>query len=1333
MLNKVHIHWDNLDSTTWTCEEVGDVLKYLVQKFGAQFPDSARIYHGCVSQLTDVTPHSDDDIAKLAAMQGDFFVIVYPEGAALPYLVMLVIAVGVSMLMPTPSVPVMPAALNRNQQSSSPNNELSDRSNRARINGRIPDIYGTVRSTPDLIAAPYKIFENNREVEYAHMCIGRGAYNVWDVRDGETSLEFVGEAALGVYPPYASVNSYNPANPSQNAPQLVIGDLPRVPMLNTKRCNSVNGQVLRPPVNVVFGPQSPVRFVYPNRIEMPGSASADFTAFFASGDSITLSDAANAGGSQVLRLTIKAAANDVVYYYPGGSHVFDVGGGALLFPAELKDTLDQVFYPTATVDLVTNSVTSIGSITGTYGVVSVEIDGPVNPTEVQNGVPSYYIVRLSSPESVNSNWNNFFTSVPTYNADITYTSGFAFDLNGVYSVNSVSKSVLILNNPASENSDWETVLSVNTATNFINAQIASTGDRWIGPFVLDGAENTEVFSNFFAQNGLYRDDGTTQYALNVYVEIELTSVDASNAPLSSPQYYSIGMLGSEFLKESVGVTLKARPTGFYGRMLIRARRITPPVTDAGTIVDEVRWKDVYSVAPVNVNDFGNVTTVFSVTPATASALAVKDRKLNMLVQRKIPSWNGSGFSNDLTATNDAAAILSAICLDRYIGNRSVAELDVQNIYDTCSEIESYFGTPKAREFSYTFDKDNLSFEEMVSSVAGAIFCVAYRRGNVIKINVERETELSTLLFNHRNKIPKSERRTFSFGYSNDNDGIKYSYVDPADDSINTIFLPENYAAISAKNIDSVGVRDHLHAYFHAWRAWNKLRFQNTTVEFEATQEAELLVINDRILVSDGTRPYSQEGEVLAVNGNELTLSQKVDLNIYYDYSIFLQLYDGTVESIPITAGTQENQVFLESAPLLPLVTNYESYAKTTYIIVGEHQTAQAFLVSERTVSGKMTSNVSAINYDERYYANDSDYINGVITGNGYGPQGGYTGGSGSGFPSGSTVTQMTAIDRVALYQSRDGAMGVSRTFDFNNPVGIEHSYQPRRIMSSDGVAEMTEMAINAIDGAYAICCEQTNGASSRYAAIVPYYMDENIKLEADWHDYPFIAGTDFTLIDCGLDFAPQAVITVSPNNFIIKLQAKAPIDHWDIICVDYTNPVDLNKKTIRIELSDYDLPGYLFFPVYGCEKIAYSHENPNEACAIIFAANGYDTEDVVTAEFIKVIFNPSTGVVLSQSLIAGGPYSIDYAYNLQSPLQGLTDFDDTALMFRQPKSAGYSRPDASQGKILMGNWSIPPTDIIYYTYTSRTLGVDNIEIYDGLVQNEPVVGFAANSVFVKTV
>lgn len=838
-MKKVVLALNPMEPETWTTHEVVDVREFLMGQF-EEWPSTARIYHEHVSSANDVTPSNEAEVDRLGALDGTFYVIVYPaDPVTIVIAVVAIVVIAAVVLQPTIPTPTL-----RNTQNQSPNNELSERANKSRPLKRIPDIFGTVRSTPDLIAVPYKIFQDHEEVEYTYMCIGRGAYDVSDVRDDTTLAADIAGTSVEVYAPNTSPNS-------GHAPQLRIGQAINTPLLDVVRSNAVNGQVLRAPNDMNIVGVNNIYFASPNEIR---TSAFDFTDKFAAGDSLTVTGATFNRGNELYNLN------------------------------------------------------------GTYNVLSVAND----------------TIRLSNPTAVNSNWSTLTTS-PN-----------------------------------------------------LSPILSTTGPKWVGPFVLDKKDTTQIFCNFVALNGLYKDDGQNQVRMDVTLELEVTPINADGSPRGAVQTFQATVEGSATSRSTRAVTLKAT-SALSGRLSIRARRVTPSdLAFKGSVVDEIKWRDVYAVAPVAPAHFGNVTTVQSVTYATAGALSLKERKLNMLVTRKIPvRVSGSTFSTNLYATNRADHILSAVCLDPHIGNRPASEIDFDAIYTALEDVRSYFGNDVAGEFNYTFDSDNLSFEETAQSIANAVFCTAYRRGNIIKLNFERETEDSTLLFNHRNKLPGSETRTIRFGNQSNFDGVSYQYIDPDDDALVTYYIPQDRSAINPKEIESIGVRSKLQAHFHAWRAWNKIRYQNVITEFEATQEADLLVPQDRILVADNTRSGIQDGEVRGQTVLEIELSQPVVMQTGINYNIFLQLCDGTVESMPITAGRTNRHVVLSRAPRIPLAIDDGLYARAGYIIVGDDEPREnAFLLVEKNPQSNFTSTVKAVNYDARYYSADKDYVNGVVNSNG---------------------------------------------------------------------------------------------------------------------------------------------------------------------------------------------------------------------------------------------------------------------------------------------------------------------------------------------------------------
>lgn len=912
-MKTVTICVDLLNPESWQSTDVPDVCDFLTTQWKT-FPATGRLYHNHFSDANDVTPHCLADIARLQTLEGAFFVVVYPED---PLTIMVIVAIalaavaiGLAFLL-RPTTPVTPEQ--------SPNNQLSDRQNKARPNERIPDIVGTVRSTLDLIAVPYRTFFQNREFEVTYMCASRGSLTILDCLDGDTPVDWIDGEYVAVYGPDTSPNG---TAPGESTPQATFGvnPLPSLPLVvSVQPSTAINGQRLRPPNFGNLNTLGNVRFNYPDSIETNGADNIDFTDYFVA--------------STVLMPQYLNIYNDDAY----GANASDPGG-------------------------VIHSV----AITGRYQIVSV------SSTSVVLSAPGG-----GAPSTVNSNWNVVNTFV---GAVSTYAHGFS---------------------------------------------ITGEGSVWVGPIIMQIADLSEVWFNFVSKGGLYYvDNKGNQHGYTFTVQVGVQSVDANGNPIGNEIFGTVDIIGSGVDRTDVGSTLKFTAPAI-GAVQCRAQLLTPMPTDTRNVYcDQIQWRDMFGVSPVAATNFGNVTTAICVTTPTQAALSVKERKINMLVTRNIPTWNnrnGSSFnvmtgqvaptfSSTLYPSNNAADILCFLALDPYIGRRSLPEVNVPSIYAVADSgymglgrqdgsIAAYFGTFLATEFCATFDNSNTSFEESAAQLAQAINCIAYRRGSSLALSFEAQTSNSTILYNHRNKIPDSETRTVTFGTLNNNDGIEYDYIDPNApnypniDTTVTLYFPVDQSAQNPKKVKSVGVRNHTQAMLNGWRLYQKLLYQNSQTEFEATQEAALSILYQRILVADNTRSDTQDGEIEGQTALLLYTSQPLTFTPGQTYTAFLQHYDQTVEAMPVTAGPIPNSMLLATAPRLPLVYDKTMFAQTTYILVGSAPTrSNAFLLADKEPQQNGTYKLTAVNYDDRYYSHDTDVSTGVVVpvAYGYAPQG-YTG------------------------------------------------------------------------------------------------------------------------------------------------------------------------------------------------------------------------------------------------------------------------------------------------------------------------------------------------------
>ncbi|WP_394650686.1 host specificity factor TipJ family phage tail protein [uncultured Acinetobacter sp.] len=935
-LKKVIIVPDIYDRSTWAEADVEDVLQYLHDQFAPSFPKSARIYHNQIAESNDVTPSNQSEIDKLGQLDGVFYVVIKPEFWFAVFWVVTAIMAAYSVY----SILTMPKPAAATSGSS--NNELANRTNQARLNGRIPDIFGRVRAYPDLIAQAYSIYVDGIEIEECLMCIGRGYYQILDMRDGDTDVANIAGTSVSVYDPETSI---------LGTPVYRVGDEFTEYPKYVKKSDSINGQTIEQPNNAVLESTN-VWFESPNLIKSTG---LDFTQYFSSLDRVGLSGAVY--GIADVNLTGEILVNDAKTVIIESTTNID--NPNLFKGLQLTGAL---------VDIVTTSGTPPVAETNTRDLSGQFIVSGVTKTVISGGF--HYEIVLSNPELINANWD-------FVNDDYTITAGAVLNKNSnsislddTYTINSVTANTIALVNPSAINDEWDKLLTLpgqSTAGQSLLVRFDQVSSKYVGWFNFDMPEAEQAVFNFFFPNGLFYQDskgGVWEEGMTAVIEIQ--SINESGDPVGAITTINQDIRANN--KSQFGKTVYIDlPTP--GSFRFRLSRTTG--TQTGKTQDTCKIKTVYGMADSNVSNYGNVTVVRSRTVATDGALSLKERKLNCLVNRKLP-LNGIGA---LQVTRSAAQALIYNALDDHVGRRSESEIDIAQINAEIDKVNTYFGSSIMSEFNYTIDDDNLSFEEIAGMIASSAFCEPYRFGSLLRLKFEQPQENSVLLFNHRNKSPNTEKRTYTFGVQKNYDGVELEYTSDQDDARIKYHVPEGISLKNPLKITTSGIRNEAQAKVRAWREWNKLKYKYVSCEFEALDESELLIRNDRILVADNTLVSTQDGEVEAVDGLTVYTSQPCLFESGFVYYAYFQLPDASVDMIQCSAGPEDYSMTLARAPLLPLVVNSDRYVKTLYSLVkADEREKQTFMLEELTPQTQMTNTLKASNYDARFYERDHDFI-----------------------------------------------------------------------------------------------------------------------------------------------------------------------------------------------------------------------------------------------------------------------------------------------------------------------------------------------------------------------
>lgn len=544
--------------------------------------------------------------------------------------------------------------------------------------------------------------------------------------------------------------------------------------------------------------------------------------------------------------------------------------------------------------------------------------------------------------------------------------------DGNYTVISVS-SVEIRVNAAPNLAEWQKLGGTTWA-------VTPNDEATIGPtdtytksltdwVTIDRIKPERLVANISADNGMYKDSGKrSKQSTSVTAELQYQLIDATGNPYG-PVYTKQGTItgrSADFTGVSIIATL---PTPSAVR--VRARRVTNLDLDfEGQVVDEIKYVNLYGQVLDMTPNYGNRTTIHTARRQTPRASAVKQPQIKLIVTEKVQKYLGNG-AFDTAWTNNTQAVQSLIRLmrDPVVGALDLSAANMDQLLAVQDEVESYFQTALAGQFCYTFDNYQTTAQDVITTIAEAIFCTSYRNGKNIILDFERPRLGPEMVFTHRSKTPDAEKWTRQFSDRDAYDSVKYSYIDPDTNIKETITIPED-GGIKTDTYDSKGVRNYKQAYWHAYRRYQKNLLNKVSVEFTATEEGIFAVPGRPISVVKGSRVAPYDGYVVAVNGLELTLSQPVSFDDGDDHSVILKKRDGSVQSVAVTPGTSNRKVVMQSSPQEAIYTD-NSALKTEFSFGSEQRhNAQMMLVSTVDPGTDRTTKITAYNYHPDYYLYD---------------------------------------------------------------------------------------------------------------------------------------------------------------------------------------------------------------------------------------------------------------------------------------------------------------------------------------------------------------------------
>lgn len=896
----------------------------------------ARIFKGhqpCAE--TDVTPARDDKqaIARLLESNDDFSIVTYPGefASAVTWIATKLLGQAVQSLVKMPK-------LNNGESSGSSNNNLSNSENKQRIKERVPYILGGPKAIPDLFANPVRYFKDGIEVEELLLCVCENPVKLSNFKEGDTPIQEISGKSITAYG----------LNQSIIGPDNIFkwGDTFTESPLVAKQNNSVNGQTLLSP-NSTRSENSDIYFQYPNLIKCLDSSTVDDFEDFNINETIII-EGANFG---IADLAIT------------GSVQIDNGAETIA----ISSTQTAAGYAdyrkiNITAMLITDPVNGQLDLAGLYDIESIEYSGGI------------YTVKLLNPTDTNTNFANL-TQVATTNMSANLTANTEnIYLDGAYTVSGIDRAnkQLSLVSPSAVNSDWDKLADL-TGQQTKTARIKLRGgqNNYVGWFTTDSPLAKGLLLNFRAGNGIYRGSSSR----TVTIEAEYQQV-VNGTPTGAIFKKSISLVGRGGNRDAIGGSMWIDFT-FTGAVRFRARR-TNDNGDHDDLVDETKFYLAYAYHKLEKLVYDNRVLVRARTVATLNATSQDSRQLNCIAESLVYTYRDGIKSSERVTSRNIADLAIDVALHPKIGRRTIDEIDFERIYAAVDELTAYFGSNKMAEFNYTLDSTNTSFEEILRMMGFVTGCHDRRVNRKTYFDFESPESLPILLFNHRNKQPQTEIRTYNLTVENKYDGIELTYVDSESGWIEKTLKLPNDAINNPKKVEGTGIIYSQQAHIIGWREWNKLKFSRIIVKFGAYAESDYVFVGDNILTTDDVRLGDcTSGEIRAYNGLEITVSQPFNFDASKQYLIHLQMKSGFIDVIKVSQGIDEYHFLLERPPVENFVI--EGQVKTVYSVTTDQKlNAQRFIVSKKSAQQIFENEITAYNFDERFYRNDKDIINHLI-------------------------------------------------------------------------------------------------------------------------------------------------------------------------------------------------------------------------------------------------------------------------------------------------------------------------------------------------------------------
>ena len=416
--------------------------------------------------------------------------------------------------------------------------------------------------------------------------------------------------------------------------------------------------------------------------------------------------------------------------------------------------------------------------------------------------------------------------------------------------------------------------------------VVDEGD-WIGGFMANppGTETDSIGIDVVLPRGLYyANDSGGLSDKSLSFEFEARRVDDKGNPLEPWT-----VIGNHSLTMATNTPQRFsyRYAVANGRYEVRAIRLDQKDTNSRAS-HEVRWQSLRTYL-LGDDDFGDLTMIALKMRATDNLSQRSSRMVNCIVTRKLPIWNPSTGWSHPQATRSIAWAIADACKNEYGAKLPDNRIDLEALYNLDTLWQS-----RQDYFDGVFDQ-TFTVWEVLSRIARCGRAVMFLQGGIVRIVRDEARTMPVALFSTRNIVKNSLAIDYLMASEETADSVTVEYFSSTTwkpDEI-TVALPDSTTEQPAK-VQLTGCTEEGHARREGMYMAAANRYRRKIIKFSTELEGLIPTYGDLIAISHDMPGWGQAGEIVARDGDVLTVSEPLTWEEGKTHYVSLRAINGSV-------------------------------------------------------------------------------------------------------------------------------------------------------------------------------------------------------------------------------------------------------------------------------------------------------------------------------------------------------------------------------------------------------------------------------------------------------